>query len=135
LEEAQLLKAKLEERDALKNTAVLSELDDLGKAAIRYALAKLKPFDATITEAVDFFVKFAKPPKGKLTIQEAMDLFEKEKTKESLSEKYLRTSKASFFAPFRDAFKNCLMNDISENQARDYTTPQTAYGTSSESPR
>ena len=94
----------------MNNAAALSELDELGKAAVRFGLAKLKPFDASITEAVDFFIKFSKPPKGKLTIQEAMDLFEKEKTKDGLSKKYLRTSKDSFFTPFREAFKNCLMS-------------------------
>ena len=127
LEEAQLLKAKLEERNALKNAAALSEIDELGKAAIRFGLAKLKPFDASISEAVDFFVKFAKPPKGKLTIQEAMDLFKKEKAKDGLSQKYLDTSKNSFFAPFRDAFENRYMNEVTPQQARAYLHRNSAW--------
>lgn len=120
LEEAQQFKAKCEEKDALKNPTALSDLDELGKASIRHALEKLKPFDATITEAVDFFIKFAKPPKGKVTIQEAMDLFASVKTAEGLSKTYLEKSRRCFFVPFRDAMKNCLMNDVTPTRAHDY---------------
>jgi hypothetical protein len=112
LDEAQRVKAECEEKNALKNPTALSDLDELGKAAIRHALEKLKPFDATITEAVDFYVKFAKPTKGKLTIQEAMDLFQRDKRRQGLSESYITNSRRSFFVPFKDAFKDCLMNDV-----------------------
>jgi integrase len=120
LDEAQKVKAECEEKNALKNPTALSDLSELGKAAIRHALEKLKPFDATITEAVDFYVKFAKPTKGKLTIQEAMDLFRGDKRKQGLSESYVKNSRRSFFVPFKDAFKNCLMNDVTPTQAHRY---------------
>jgi len=120
LEEAQRVKAECEEKQALKNPAALSDLDQLGRAAVRHALEKIKPFDATITEAVDFYVKFAKPPKGKVTIQEAMDLFLKEKTAEGCSTSYLKNSRRCFFIPFRDAFKDCLMNEVTPTRAHRY---------------
>lgn len=120
LEEAQIFQARCEEKNALKNPAALSDLDELGKAAIRHAQAKLGPFDSSINEAVDFFIKFAKPPKGKITIQEAMELFKKDKTVEGASKTYLKKSERCFFTPFRDAFKNCLMSDVSPTQAHKY---------------
>jgi len=120
LDEAQGVKAECEEKQALKNPVALSDLDELGRAAVRHALEKLKPYDATITEAVDFFVKFAKPPKGKITIQEAMDLFQKEKTTQGLSRSYLANSRRCFFTPFRDAFKNSLVNEITPTKAHRY---------------
>ncbi len=120
IEEAQRYKAQLDERHALDNEAALSELDELGKAAIRHAMAKLKPFDATLNEAVDFFLKFGKPPKGKITIQEAMDLFKTSKTKEGDTALYIEKSASSFFTPFKKAFGNCYLNEVSPKQAYDY---------------
>ena len=119
-EEAELFKAHCMEKNALKNPAALSELDELGKAAVRHAQAKLAPFDSTINEAVDFFLKFSKPPKGKLTIQEAIDLFKTKKKAEGASKTYLEKSARCFFVPFRDTFRNCLMSDISPTQAEEY---------------
>jgi integrase len=120
MEAAQKAKADLLEKQALKNPAALSDLDELGRASVRHALERLKPYDASITEAVDFYVKFAKPPKGKITIQEAMDLFQKDKSGEGASDTYLKNSKRSFFVPFRDSFKNCLMNDVTPTRAHQY---------------
>ena len=84
------------------------------------ALEKLKPYDATITEAVDFFIKFAKPTKGKVTIQKAIDLFVAAKTKEKLSATYIEKSERCFFRPFRDKFKNCIVSEVSPAQTQRY---------------
>ena len=86
---------------------------------MRAALERLKPYEASITEAVDFFIKFAKPPKGKVTIQEAMDTFERDNKRRGLSVSYLTKSR-SLFAQFRDKFKNCLTNEVTVHQAREY---------------
>ena len=120
IEEAQQYKAQCEEKQALKTPNALSDLNELGCAAIRHALEKLKPFEATITEAVDFFIKYAKPPKGKITIQEAMDLFSKEKSKQRLSKIYLERTARCFFRQFREKMKNCLLNGVSPNDAHRY---------------
>jgi integrase len=127
LEAAQTFKAQCEEKQALSNPAALSDLDALGRAAIRHALEKLKPYDATITEAVDFFIKFAKPTKGKVTIQEAIDLFVAAKTKEKLSTTYIEKSERCFFRPFRDKFKNCIVSEISPAQAEKYIDGHAAW--------
>ena len=73
-----------------------------------------------MTEAVEFFIKFAKPPSGKIAIQEAMDLFCDRKTKDGRSSKYIKTSRRCFFAPFRNAFNNCLISDVSPSDAQKY---------------
>jgi hypothetical protein len=98
----------------------MSEMDELGRAAIRHAQAKLDSYDSTITEAVDFFIKHAKPPKGKITIQDGMDLFNAAKREGGLSAKYLETARRCFFTPFRDTFDNCLMNDVRTAEAEKY---------------
>jgi hypothetical protein len=72
---------------------------------VRLALERLEPYEASLLDAVDYFIKFAKPPKGKVTIQEAMDSFERDNSRRGLSEAYLTRSRA-FFSQFRNAFGN-----------------------------
>jgi hypothetical protein len=72
-----------------------------------------------LLDAVDYFSKFAKPAKGKVIIQEAIDSFESDNQRRGLSEAYLTKSRA-FFSQFRDAFGNRLMNDVTSHQAKEY---------------
>jgi integrase len=119
-EEAELFRAKRDEAAALANPEALSDLSELGKAAVRHGMEKLKVYDATISEAVDYFIRFAKPPKGKISIQEAMDLFREAKIQKNCSTKYIEHSRRCSFFPFRDAFKNCLLNEVSDTEANRY---------------
>jgi integrase len=120
LEQAQAFKAKCIEKEALSNPGALSDMSELGRASVRLAIEKLKPYDAEIGQAVDFYLKHAKPPKGKITIQEAMDLFQDAKRQQSFSDKYIVTSRRCFFAPFRDAFKNRLISEITSCETEHY---------------
>lgn len=105
---------------ASKQSESFADLSELARASLRVTLEKLKPYDVTLPEVADFYIKYAKPPGGKITIQEGMDLFEQAKRRKNLSEKYITTAARCFFAPFRDAFRNSLVNDISPAQAEKY---------------
>lgn len=118
-EAAEHHRAKLIENQALKSQAVLADLTKLQGARVRLALERLEPYEASILDAVDFFIKFAKPPKGRISIQEAMDIFGKDNKRRGLSSTYLVKSRA-FFKQFRDAFDNCLMSDVTVRGAKDY---------------
>ncbi|HWL51223.1 MAG TPA: tyrosine-type recombinase/integrase [Chthoniobacteraceae bacterium] len=120
LEEAEYFRGQLIEKNALQNPAALSELDEVGKASVRHALTRLTAYDASLSEAVDFFLKYAKPPQGKITIQEAMDLFKKHKTRDGASRTYLDKSYRCFFVPFCKRFNDCLATDITPTQAQNY---------------
>ena len=100
---AEHYRARLLEREALQSPAALSDLTTLAAASVRLALERLEPYEASLLDAVDYFIKFAKPPKGKVTIQEAMDSFERDNRRRDLSEAFLTRSRA-FFSRFRDAF-------------------------------
>ena len=76
------------------------------------SLSRLKEYRASITEAVDFFLKHARPVKAEASIQTVMDEFNAVKEKAGLSAKYLKTAKDSFFMPFRDHFKKSLITDL-----------------------
>jgi integrase len=120
LEQAQAFKAKCIEKEALNNPGALSDMSELGRASVRLAIEKLKPFDADIGQAVDFYLKHAKPARGKINIQEAIDLFVQKKEDENASPKYIKTASRCFFAPFRGAFHNCLTTEITSDQAHTY---------------
>ena len=74
-DEAEKYRAALLERKALEVPAELSDLTTLAAANVRLALTRLQPYKASILEAVDFFIKFAKPANGKVSIKEAMSAF------------------------------------------------------------
>jgi site-specific recombinase XerD len=116
---AEHYRACLLERKALQSPSALSDLTTLAAANVRLALERLAPYEASLLDAVDYFIKFAKPPTGKVTIQEAMDSFERDNRRRGLSAAYLTKSR-SFFSRFRDAFGNRLMNDVTSLQAKEY---------------
>jgi site-specific recombinase XerD len=120
LEEAQSFRATCLEKEALRNPVALSDMSELGRASVRLAIEKLKPFDADIGQAVDFYLKHAKPPKGKITIQEAIELFEQKKKDENLSAKYIKTAPRCFFVPFKNAFQNSLINEVTSEEVHRY---------------
>ena len=89
-----------------------------------------QPYEASILDAVDFFIKFAKPAKGKVSIQEAMDSFDRDNKRRGLSLAYLTKSR-TFFSQFRNAFKDCLMSDVAVRQAKEYIYGNEAWGAAS----
>jgi hypothetical protein len=126
-EAAEHYRARLLERKALQSPSALSDLTTLAAANVRLALERLEPYEASLLDAVDYYIKFAKPSKGKVTIQEAMDSFERDNSRRGLSEAYLTRSRA-FFWQFRDAFGNRLMNDVTSQQAKEYIYAKATWG-------
>ncbi len=118
--EAERFQAKCIETEARKRPVELHDLDEIVRHEVLAAMAKLKEHNSTITQAVDFFLKHAKPASASASIGEVMEDFRKDKQRAKLSEKYITTAWASFFVPFRDHFKNCLIADVTGEQCDDY---------------
>ena len=106
-EKAEAAQKRLQKEQAAKNPLLLSDINASTRHEILLALERLKDYRASITEAVDFFLKHARPAKADATIGEVMTEFNEVKTKAGLTPKYLNTAWASFFVPFRNAFKDC----------------------------
>jgi integrase len=119
-EEAKALQRKLRTNAAKTNPVLLSDTDSVVRYEILGAVKRLKEFNATITEAVDFFLKHARPTRAGATIGEVMTEFKTVKTKAGLSSKYLKTAWDSFFVPFRDRFKDCVITDVTTEAAEKY---------------
>ncbi len=118
--DAETFQRKCLKAEAHKNPLVLSDIDAITRHEVLAALSRLHEYRATITEAVDFFLKHARPVKAEASIQTVMDEFHSVKEKAGLSEKYLRTAKDSFFSPFRDYFENCLITNVTADATEKY---------------
>jgi len=126
-EQAEHFRANCLETAAAKNPESFADLTELARASHRLAIEKAKAYGATVLDAVEFLIKYGKPPNGKVSIQEAMDLFAEVKREKNLSEKYITTALRCFFAPFRNAFKNRLISEITSADAEKYINQNRAW--------
>ena len=78
-EKAEAFSQKCLKLETQKNPNLLVDLDQVTRHEVLAAMAKLKEFRASITDAVDFYLKHARPAKADATIQQVMDLFENTK--------------------------------------------------------
>jgi site-specific recombinase XerD len=118
--EAEKFKNKCDQEFASKNISELLNLSTLARNQISAAIEKLKPFNASLDEAVDFFIKYGKPPEGKIKIEKAIEIFIDSKTKAGLSRKYIDNSVLSFLRPFSKAFPNKHLNEITTQDVEAY---------------
>lgn len=108
------------EAQAKRKPADLRDLDESSRHEVLAALAKLRSYNATITQAVDFFLKHAKPDNANATIGEVMEEFREAKTKAGMSKKYIQTSWNTFFVPFKNKFKDCMMSELTADDCEAY---------------
>ena len=80
------------EAEKKKNPVELRDLDAVSRHEVLGALARLRTHRATITAAVDFYLKHARPPEAHAKISEVMSVFRAVKEKAGRSEKYLETA-------------------------------------------
>jgi integrase len=76
---------------------------------------RLQPFNASLTDATDFFLKHSKPTGGHRTVKELVDEFIAAKRLAGRREEYLRIQ-ASILGMFEKAFPDGLMHQISPPQ-------------------
>ena len=106
--------------EAQKHPSLLAEIDAVTRHEVLAAMARLKEHRASITDAVDFFLKHSRPVKADATIGQVMTEFKAVKEKAGLSKKYLETSASCFFRPFRDHFKDGLITEIAGDACEKY---------------
>jgi integrase len=76
---------------------------------------RLQPFNASLTDATEFFLKHSKPTGGHRTVKELVDEFIEAKRVAGRREEYLRIQ-ASILGMFEKAFPDGLMHEISAPQ-------------------
>ena len=117
---AEKFRGRCLKEQAHKHPSILADINAATRHEVLLALERLKEYRASITEAVDFFLKHARPAKADATIGKVMEEFKTVKTKAGLSKKYLDTSWRSFFVPFRDAFKDCQITEVTAEAAEKF---------------
>src|SRR5262249_40058400 len=85
------------------NTAELADLQGISRHDVLAAIGRLKVVGATLAQAVDFFLRFGRPPRGKPTIEEVIESFLETKFRKKRSDKYQETIKATTLRPFSKA--------------------------------
>jgi hypothetical protein len=103
-----------------KHTNGLTDLSTLQRAEVLAALAKLESVNATLPEAVDFFIKFARPEKGKITVDEAFKLFIEAKVKNKCSAAYLRGCRKTYYGPFVKHFTGRNVAELTPTECERY---------------
>ena len=98
----------------------LSDLNEIQRYEILAAIKKLEAFNATLPDAVNFFLKFARPDNGELTAAEALKLFLEKKEKTKRSRAYLNGFKKTFLGPFVKAFPECVVSGITSQEVEEY---------------
>ena len=117
---AQEFSRKCLHAEAQKHPSLLAEIDAVTRHEVLAALARLKEHHASLTDAVDFFLKHSRPVKADATIGHVVAEFRAVKEKAGLSKKYLDTSARCFFGPFRDHFKDGLITDVTGDACEKY---------------
>lgn len=119
-EAAENFRRRCLEIEARKKPVDLRDLSESMRHEVLAALAKLRNHNASITQAVDFFIKHANPARGDASISEIMAKFRSVKAKAGMSQKYLDNSESSFFAPFKRHFADCAMSDLTTEACQSY---------------
>jgi len=86
-----------------QNTEALADLQGIARHEVLAGLGKLKLVGATFNEAVDFFLRFGRPPRCKISIEQTIDAFLEAKRKKQRSEKYQKTIEHTTLLPFSRA--------------------------------
>jgi integrase len=112
-------------------------IGDLGELmSVRYealnCLHRLKAVGATFTDAIDYYLKYAKPINGAMTIKDACDAFIKLKTTSNRSTKYLRGLRTHDFKSFQDHFgTDTKIGDVTSSMFNDYLYAKTSWNATS----
>jgi site-specific recombinase XerC len=109
-----------------QNLPELQDLNSISRHEILAAVKRLELVDATLPEAVDFFLKYARPSKGKIKVEDAKDLFFEKNT--DLSDAYLESMKTTYLKPFANYFKDRIVNEISTEEIEKYIKSHTKWG-------
>ncbi len=119
-EEAEAFRNSCILQEADKKPLVLQEFDAATRHTVLANLERLKKHGASLTEAVDFFLKHSRPTKGSITLEELIKQWLKVKRGAGMTEKYLSNAERCFFVPFKDHVNNCKVTDITKEIGQKY---------------
>lgn len=115
--EARKFKAKADEQLHKRNLGALQDLVDSQRYEILAALELLKPYPTvTLREAIEFYIKYANPPKGTISVKEAVEKFVASRRKLKRTERYIHSALQSYFNSFCERYGDKMANEITETE-------------------
>jgi integrase len=114
--EAQKFAAKANEQFHRRNLGALQDLVESQRYEILSCLQKLKPFNASLNDAVDFFIRYAQPPQAAVSVEKAIQLFVAEKRKAKRRERYIEAIQDSYLTPLKKRFPKKMVNEFTTKE-------------------
>ena len=118
--EAQRFASKANTDLHTRNLGALQDLAATARYDILAALERLKPFNVTVRDAVDFYLRYAKPAKGTITVDDAVKLFAKEKLRANRKPRYVNALLANYLKPLVRKFPKKLVNEITMDEMKSF---------------
>jgi len=112
--------AKQQETDLLNHGVELAGIPHDLRVEATKCVERLKPVNTTLTEAVDFFLKHARPAGGTITIQKLVEEFLAAKRKAGKRESYLSVQKVVLGGFARSFDKDRNANEIGRQNIEAY---------------
>jgi len=113
-----------------KNLSALGDLSEVmvHRHVFMNAYNRLKAVGATVEEATDFFLKYAKPINGKMAIGECIRLWTQEKMRIGCSDKYINSVTRFDFKEFKEEFgENTQLNEVTTDGFNKYLFGKTTW--------
>lgn len=86
----------------------------------KIAVKKLAPYNATILQAVDFFIRNHRPNKGIISLKNALDIWVKHAERDGKSNTYIKAMRKTYAGPFVKEHGNLNLMDINLSSAEKY---------------
>jgi integrase len=117
-------------KERLKHgNAKVVELNEVARSEAVFNLKRLQEYGATLTQAVDFFIKFSKPTQGHLSIDDAIELWTAAKTTRGNRAHSIKKTADSFYKPFSKHFGgNVLTSSLSQQDMEQYLHSHNSWG-------
>lgn len=116
--EALNLKAKWDAELHRQNLGALQDLAEVQRREVLLALKLLEPFGADILEAVKFYIRHAKPSKGPLSVNEAVEKFLETKLRTNRRPRYVSALADSYLKPLKRAFPGRITSDLTSEELK-----------------
>jgi integrase len=84
------------------------------------ARKKLRPYSATVLQAAEFFIKYHRPAKGLITVEEALERWKEDAEQKNLSDTFIEKMLDTYAGPFARHFEGRRLMDITYEDAKNY---------------
>jgi site-specific recombinase XerC len=111
--EAQRFASKANEELHNRNMGGLQDLASAERYEVLQCLARLHPFGVKLSSVVDFYLRYANPPKAGISVEDAVEEWVAAKRKLNRSDRYIDAALDSYLKPFCRKFVGWKVNEIS----------------------